>query len=105
MPYKHEYAKQHIPPKLDRRRKLSEAQKEKIRAEYKQGNISQRELARKYEVSRRLIVFCIYPERLQQNKELYKERRKDGRYYNKDKHKEAIKNTRKYKQSIKDELI
>jgi hypothetical protein len=62
-----------------------------------------REIARIMEgrCSRRTIQYILYPERLAVVKAQFKERRKDGRYYNKDKHREAIKNTRHYKQKLK----
>ena len=46
----------------------------------------------------------INPERLARVKQLSVERRKDGRYYNKEKHRLAIKNTRAYKQKHKNLL-
>ena len=47
----------------DRRRKLPTSEHAYIRERSKQGE-SQRQLARAYGVSRRLIVFILYPERL-----------------------------------------
>jgi len=84
----------------DRRVKIKLEDHDKIRAEYATGTISQRGLAGKYNVSRRLITFILYPERLAEQKELYKERRKDGRYYDREKHNEAIKSLRAHKKSL-----
>ena len=88
--------------KHDRRRKLTPADKEEIQYRYlKIGGVSQRDLAREYNVSRRLIVFCIYPERQKKN---YQDRVVNGgskQYYCKIKHTEAMREHRKYKQDLK----
>ena len=78
MPYKSE--KINLPPEYDRRRKLTEEQKEEIRVKYATGFYSQRQLAREYNVSRRLITFCIDDAKREKCAEQFKERRKDGRY-------------------------
>ena len=76
--------------KFDRRRKLTEDQKDEIR---KIGTtMSQRELAKKFNVSRRLIVFILYPERLKPVD--------NSKYYDKDKHREYMKSHRHYKQKL-----
>ena len=104
MPYAHR--KLHIPPELDRRRKLPESEHERVRQLYFTDKLSQREVAEIMGVSRRLIVFILYPERLEHHKKLYKERRKDGRYYpSKEKWREQMKKHRHYKESIKQKLI
>ena len=99
MPYKH--IEKIIPLKLKRSAKLSIEDKEEIRHRYlKIGGVSQRELAREYNVSRRLIVFCIYPERLKEN---YARRVASGgskQYYVKEKHTEAMRGHRQYKQEL-----
>ena len=97
MPYKHIEKK--IPTKLKRSAKLAPKQKEEIRY-LEVGGISQRALAREYNVSRRLIVFCIYPERQKAN---YQERVARGgskQYYDKEKHTEAMRKHRHYKQKL-----
>lgn len=86
-----------LTPKFDRRRKLTEEQKEEIR---KRKDKSSRQLAKEYGVSRRLIVFIQHPERLERQKELYRERRKDGRYYNREDHTESIRQYRNYKREL-----
>lgn len=86
--------------KFDRRTKLTADDKLEIRKQYLEGNISQRELARIWGVDRRLIVFAIYPERYEHSKAMAKIRRKDGRYYNKDKHRLAIQKIRAYKKQL-----
>ena len=86
--------------KYDRRVKLTEEQKESIRREYEAGGTSYNKLAKKYNVSKRTIQFVIKPEKLQKAKEQFKERRKDGRYYNKDKRREYMRNHRDYKKEL-----
>lgn len=95
MPYSH--CKQLIPKEYDKRIKLKEEQKEEIKVKYKTGLYSQRKLATEYNVSRRLITFIIDDKKLQRQKEL----RKEKNYYDKDKHREYMKNHRHYKQELK----
>jgi len=99
MPYKCE--KMHIPRELKKTTKLSPEDKEEIRYRYlKIGGVSQRELAREYGVSRRLIVFCIYPERQEKNYQARVDRGGSKIYYNKSKHTEAMKKHRQYKYEL-----
>lgn len=86
--------------KLDRRVKLTVEQKEEIKALYETGNYSLRKLGAMYKVDKRTIQFIVSPEKLERAKQQYKERRKDGRYYNKDAHKEAMKAHRGYKYGL-----
>lgn len=85
MPYKFESEKKIIGnnPTLDKRYKLTDEDKENIKKDYETGSISINGLARKYNVSKRTIQFTLFPERKKRNQELAKERRKDGRYYDK----------------------
>ena len=85
--------------KFDRRIKLTEQDRENIKSEHRQGN-SIHSLAKKYNVSRRTIQFTLFSERKEKARQDYKERRKDGRYYNRDKHKEYMKNHRDYKHEL-----
>lgn len=89
--------------KHDRRVKLTLKQKEDIRHEYLKGGngVSQRDLAKRYGVSRRLIVFCIYPERLKQNYQNRVENGGSSQYYDKDKHTKSMREHRAYKQELK----
>lgn len=97
--------------KYDRRIKLTEKQKEEIRNRMavhafnsKNGianpAVSQRMLAREYGVSRRLIVWVLYPNRLEKNKQLRKERGGSAIYYNRSNHTQSMRNTRRYKQKL-----
>lgn len=103
MPYAHN--KKKIPRELDRRVKLSDEDKENIKSMYSFERLSQREIARRFKVSRKLISLTLFPEKLEHERALYKERRKDGQYYDKNKHREYMKKYRHYKQSIKTKLI
>lgn len=99
MPYKFES----IPinnPKHDRRVKLTDEDRVKIVEEYKTGLISQRKLAEKYGVSRRLIQFILNPEKHEIAKKQYRERQKDGRYYDREKHREYMRRHRQHKKKL-----
>ena len=101
MPYKFETDKKRIgEAKLDKRYKLTDEDKQHIKEEYASGGISINGLARKYNVSKRTIQFTLFPERKQRNQEMYKERRKDGRYYDREKHKESVRKHRRYKKIL-----
>ena len=110
MPYK----SQTIPiakTQYDRRRKLTEADKLAIRSRYllakdlslhhkRYKAVSQRSLAREYGVSRRLIVFAIYPERQRENVARRIERGGWKQYYNKEKWRVTMAEHRNYKQKL-----
>jgi hypothetical protein len=99
MPYKSDTLKiNNI--KLDRRVKLSPEQKEEIISLYKTGDYTIRGLTRIYEVSRRLIQFILFPDRLKKNVDNYHERGGWEAYYNKNKHAEYMKTHRKYKYKL-----
>jgi hypothetical protein len=94
--------KEKLPFKLNQRKKLTPQQKEIIKERYKRGGLSQRELASEYGVSRRLIVFCIYPERYELAKSRRRKAWEEGKYryyYNKEKHRKAMKSIRDRKKS------
>ena len=78
MPYKSE--KIRLSREQDRRVKLNEEQREEICYKYSTGLYSQRQLAREYNVSRRLITFVLDPQKAARNAELLKIRKADGRY-------------------------
>jgi transposase-like protein len=100
VPFKNEKPGNYIKPKDDRRRKLSEADKERIRELYKLPDWSQRRLAGEFGVSRRLIQFVVDPEKEARNKKAFAERQKDGRYYDRETHNEAVKQTRRHRQEL-----
>jgi hypothetical protein len=85
----------------DGRRALSKKQKEEIRKLYKEKNhLSQRQLAKKFGVSRRLIVFTIYPERLKKLQEYQKNIKHWNKYYNTDKRREYMRTYRAKKRKL-----
>lgn len=101
MPYKFETTKIKLPKAKDRRIKLSASDEKTIRRLYTRG-YSIRKIAEVYKerCSRRLIQFVIFPERRELCRIQFKERRKDGRYYDKEKNTQAVRNHRRYKQSV-----
>ena len=60
MPYKSE--KQKLPPELDRRRKLNDAQKDEIKHKYGTGLYSLNGLAKEYNVSKKTVLLIVNPE-------------------------------------------
>lgn len=105
MPFKFQTEKKKIPATKDRRRKLTHEQREEIRANPK--GLSQRSLAREFGVSRRTVQFILDPLKLEQNLLRREERGGWFKYYDKDKHREAMQDHRKYKKELneKGELI
>lgn len=103
MPYAH--IRKKIPRALDRRVKVSETTRENIKTMFYFERLAQREIARRTGVSRRMVNFIIYPERMKRNAEQHKERRKDGRYYDPKTWPSVQREHRHYKQSIKNNLI
>lgn len=75
MPYK--FDTKHIPPELDRRRKLSNSQRSEIEARFKAGSVSMRLLAREYGVSRKLIKLIVDPDAMERNRQYIKEHWRD----------------------------
>lgn len=103
MPYKFETKKQKIPRDNDRRVKLSEQDRDDIKALY--GKISQRKLAKMFGVSRRLIVFVGNPESYEKNLKAREERGGSSIYYNKEKNTKTMKKYRQYKKSLYDKQL
>lgn len=99
MPYKAEKAG-HIPPAKDKRVKLTEEQREKIRELAKLPDWSQRRLAGEFKVSRRLIQFIIDPEKAAAAKAAFAERQKDGRYYDRETHTKQVREHRHHKHQL-----
>lgn len=98
MPFKSDKIK--LPEKLDRRVKLTQEDKAGIIHLKDTENLSQRKLARMFGVSRRTIQFVLYPEKLEENKKRREERGGWEQYYDKDKHRDSMKNTRRYKNKL-----
>lgn len=86
----------------DRRRKLSEEQKEDIRALREIEGLSTYRLAEMFGVSRRTIDFVLNPDRLERVKTQTSERAKDGRYRpDTATATENVRRTREYKRQLK----
>lgn len=90
MPYKTD--KYRLPEGKDRGVKLTDRQREEIKTLY--GTVSQRELARQYKVSRRLIQFIGDPEKYKRNLECREKRGGWKQYYKKSKHAQAMRDHR-----------
>lgn len=103
MPYKVDTLKIKLWKHLDRRIKLTDQQRDEIRENVEW--LSMTKLGIKYWVTRHTISNVMYPERYEHRKLEYRERRSDGRYYNKDKHRIAIKKTRKYRHRVLSKTI
>jgi len=80
----------------DKRRKISEALKEEIKDRYAAGQ-SQRKISRDTGVSRRMVKFILFPEEYEKHLEDRRKRKVWKKYYDKDKHREAIKDLRQRK--------
>lgn len=75
MPFKSEKIK--LPPEYDRRRKLSDEQKDEIKHKYSTGVNSLNSLAKEYNVSKKTILLIVNPESARKNREHNKEHWKD----------------------------
>lgn len=100
MPYKSEYTKMKIKREDNRAIKLSPEQRIEIKQLYTTGLYSQRGLAKKFNVSRRTVVYCIYPEKYEKNREQFKERQKTGIYYDKEKQRVYSQRTRQHRKEL-----
>lgn len=85
---------------LDKRVKLNDDQRKAIKEEYEKGDTSYNKLAKKYGVSKRLVQFIVCPEKKLIAQKQFSDRQKDGRYYDKEKHKEYVKKHRNYKKEL-----
>jgi transposase len=84
----------------DKRRKLSDEEKELICTLYAKGGHSQRSLAAQFKVSRRLITFVIDPAKRVANYQARVARGGSTQYYEKEAHTKAIRVHRSYKQQL-----
>lgn len=97
MPYKSEKIK--LSPTQDRRRKLTDEQKEEIKKLYATGLVGQRPLAKQFGVSRSLIQIIVNPEIAEKKKQRIKEHWRDYRP-SKEEWAETIREHRHYKQEL-----
>lgn len=75
MPYKAEKIK--LPPELDRRRKLTDEQKDEIKHKYDTGCYSLSGLAKEYSVSKKTVLLIVNPESKRKSDQRIKEHWKD----------------------------
>lgn len=97
MPYKSEKIK--LPPEKDRRRKLTDDQKEQIKSIYAEGSIGTRALAKQFGVSRKTIQLIVNPETKRKQDERIKKHWKDYRP-TKEERAAIMREHRKYKQQL-----
>ena len=97
MPYKSEKIK--LPPTKDRRRKLTDDQKEQIRGIYATGVCGMRPLAKQFGVSRATIQIIVNPQRAEAVKQRIKEHWRDYRP-SKEEWATTIREHRHYKQEL-----
>lgn len=94
MPYKSERIK--LPPEYDRRRKLTDEQKEIIKHKYSTGLYSLNNLAKEYKVSKKTILLIVNSESKRKNDERIKEHWRDYQPSKNERNK-IINEHRKYK--------
>lgn len=97
MPYKSEKIK--LPQTKDRRRKLTDEQKEEIRLIYAEGKVGTRPLAKQFGVSRSLIQVIVNPDIAEKKKQRIKEHWRDYRP-SKEEWAKTMKEHRHYKQDL-----
>lgn len=92
------WEKARIGKKNDKRRKLSEEDKETIRKLYYEDGCAIREIARMGFCSRKMVQFILFPERRKRNKERFKEEKRWQRYYSTARKREDM---RKHRERLK----
>ena len=97
MPYKSEKLK--LPPEKDRRRKLTDDQKEEIKRIYATGVCGMRPLAKQFGVSRTTIQIIVNPEMAEAIKQRSKKHWRDYRP-SKEEWAETVKEHRRYKHEL-----
>lgn len=98
MPYKHESEHIKLVGLQDRRRKLTDEQKEEIREKRKQGK-SLNTLAKEYNVSKKLILITVNPESKAKQEKYVKEHWREFRQ-SPEHCREAVRKTRRYRQEL-----
>lgn len=97
MPYKIEKIK--LKGLQDRRKKLTDKQREEIKGLYATGGYSLNGLAKIYEVSKKSILLIVNEESAEKARQYRKEHWKEWQQ-TKEEHAKAIRKTRKYKQEL-----
>ena len=97
MPYKSEKIK--LPQEYDRRRKLTDEQKDEIKHKYSTGLYSLNNLATEYKVSKKTILLIVNPESKRKNDERIKDHWKDYQPTTEERNK-IMNEHRRYKQKL-----
>ena len=97
MPYKSEKIK--LKGLQDRRKKLTEEQREEIKNLYGTGGYSLNGLAKMFDVSKKTVLLIVNSDSADRAKQYRKEHWREWQRTGEE-HNEAIKNTRRYKQSL-----
>lgn len=97
MPYKSDKIK--LSREQDRRVKLTDKQRKEIRELYGTGCYSLNGLAKRFEVSKKTILLIVNKESAEKAKQYRKEHWREWQQ-TREEHNEAIKQTRRYKQSL-----
>lgn len=97
MPYKSEKIK--LKGLQDRRKKLTDEQREEIRKLYSTGHYSLNGLAKRFEVSKKTILLIVNSDSAERARQYRKENWKEWQG-TKEEHREAIKRTRRYKNQL-----
>ena len=97
MPYKIEKIK--LKELQDRRRRLTDKQREEIKELYASGLYSLNDLAKKFNVSKKTILLIVNKDSAEKAKQYRKEHWKEWHRTGKE-HSEAIKKTRRYKHKL-----
>lgn len=87
-------------PKLDRRIKLSQEDKDLIKWLREEEQTSYQKLANQFNVSKRTIIFICKPETLEACKQKRAERGGWKQYYDKEEHRQTQKEHRQYKKEL-----
>lgn len=88
-----------LPEDKDRRVKIPKSEYPKIRLKHEAG-YGVRELGREYGVDHRLIQFILFPDRKKKNVEDRQERGGSKVYYNREKHRLAMRKHRAHKKAL-----
>lgn len=97
MPYKSEKIK--LNELQDRRKRLTDKQREEIRELYGTGYYSLNNLAKRFNVSKKTILLIVNKDSAEKAKQYRKEHWKDWQRVGEE-HNQAIRNTRKYKHKL-----
>lgn len=99
MPYKFESEKIKLKGLQDRRKRLTDEQRKEIEKLYGTGCYSLNELARRFGVSKKTVLLIVNKDSAERAKQYRKDHWQEWKG-SKEEHREAIKNTRKYKQEL-----